>query len=377
MRPSRPAPGFIKEVNVPPFYRFVLRTSDTIENELFGSLEFLSQIDEVGIAFFRRHGHTRNVKKTLLQFQSFIKQARTFYDAAEALHYRASALNYFYSFLNLAKAYITIFDPLYVAGHVYHGLSHKRQKTPLSLQFVVCRDGVFPRFYRAITDQEIDVPTSIKISDLLGYCSDVAYDYEYADFGPHRTIPCHLVIVSNRANNEYHILLACHGFGKLESYKKSLSPFFRYFEEVDLPRNNARQMFGITAEEMRFVRFFESKSTYPAPVNNVIPTGAMLSETHSALKHLFITNVYDDNIDFHLSMPLRINFQITMNEILAIYAVMFFLSDLVRYDPAYIESLLASRDAWIVERFVKTAPITFLRHMRNLIEGRDFVYKIR
>ena len=377
MRPARPTPGFIKEVNVPPFYRYVVSTSDTIENELFGSLEFLSQIDEVGIEFFRRHGHARNLKKSLLQFQAFIKQARTFYDAAEALHYRASALNYYYSFLNLAKAYITIFDPLYVAGHVYHGLTHKRQNAPLSLQFIVCRNGVFPRFYRFITDQEIHLPTSIKVSDLLGYCSDVAYDYEYAGFGLHRSVPCQLVIVSSADQSEYHILLACRGFGKLESFKKSLTPFFRYFEEVDLPKNKARQMFGIMAEQFRFARFFECKNTYPAPANNVIPTGAMASESYSSLRHLFITNVYDDESDFHLSVPLRIKLQITMNEIFAIYGVMFFLADLVRYDPAYIESLLASRDAWIVERFVKTAPITFLRHMRNLIEGRNLVYKIR
>ncbi len=115
--------------------------------------------------FFKRRGHARNLKKSLLQFQAFIKQARTFYDAAEALHYRASALNYYYSFLNLAKAYITIFDPLYVAGRVYHGLTHKRQNTPLSLQYIVCRNGVFPRFYRLITDQKMHLPTSIKISE--------------------------------------------------------------------------------------------------------------------------------------------------------------------------------------------------------------------
>jgi hypothetical protein len=69
--------------------------------------------------------------------------------------------------------------------------------------------------------------------------------------------------------------------------------------------------------------------------------------------------------------------QLPMREPLAIYAVFYFLSSLVRYNPDFLESLLASRDSWIIERFVQSAHITLLLYMRNLIHGTNFVYTSR
>ena len=53
------------------------------------------------------------------------------------------------------------------------------------------------------------------------------------------------------------------------------------------------------------------------------------------------------------------------------------LGSLVRYRPQFLEALLATKDAWIIERFIKQAPITFLRHMRNAMDGKYIAYVAR
>jgi hypothetical protein len=66
-----------------------------------------------------------------------------------------------------------------------------------------------------------------------------------------------------------------------------------------------------------------------------------------------------------------------MNEVLAIYAVMFYLSSLVRYRPNYLESLLNHKPAWLIENFVNSTPETFLKMMVSKIVGTDFVFRRR
>lgn len=381
MRPARPITGYIREIQLKPLERIDLRTNDTVKNEVFGSLAFISEVEEVGAQFLRDRGHTGNIKKRYLQLQAFLRQAKTFYDAADALHYRASSLNYYYSFLNLVKAYITITDPAYVDRRTGHGLTHEGKEFPLSHQYVRSqRSGVFPKFYQLVTERSLKPRTRLKIADLLGYCSDVALEYEQAAFGFHRNIRCKYAIVLNTPEGKACPLVAIQLFDRLEKFRSSLGPFNRYFEEVDVSKRDAREIFDVMAEQRKGFRFFESRRDYTCEQDGSLRANVMnaiVGDSHQALKNCFSTNPYADGFDFLLALPLRLNLQIPMNEVLAIYVSMFFLGSLVRYNPRYLERILASRDAWIIERFAKTAPITFLRYMRNMIDGRNFVYVSR
>jgi len=66
-----------------------------------------------------------------------------------------------------------------------------------------------------------------------------------------------------------------------------------------------------------------------------------------------------------------------MNEPVAIYAIMFYLGSLVRYHPEILEAMLAKRDAWMIESFIKSTPTTFLRYIRNLFDENNIVYEQR
>ena len=100
----------------------------------------------------------------------------------------------------------------------------------------------------------------------------------------------------------------------------------------------------------------------------------MINEVYNIIKEAIITNVYDDEFDYLLSSPLRLNMQLPMIEPISIYSIMYYMGSLVRYHPNYIEKLLESRDGWIIERFVKSTPNTFLRYMVNIITKHDYVY---
>ena len=47
----------------------------------------------------------------------------------------------------------------------------------------------------------------------------------------------------------------------------------------------------------------------------------------------------------------------------------------MRSFPAQLESMLESKEGWVIERFALSAPSTFLPHMVNLIIGENRVYQ--
>ncbi|MBI3529011.1 MAG: hypothetical protein HY067_13710 [Betaproteobacteria bacterium] len=54
--------------------------------------------------------------------------------------------------------------------------------------------------------------------------------------------------------------------------------------------------------------------------------------------------------------------------------MMFYLGSLVRYNPRYLGNSYSSKYGWLIERFVKASPLTFIRHLSNLIENVDRVF---
>jgi len=54
---------------------------------------------------------------------------------------------------------------------------------------------------------------------------------------------------------------------------------------------------------------------------------------------------------------------------------MFYLSSLVRYQPAYLEELLDHKPAWLIESFVNSTPETFLRIIVSRITNNRLVFR--
>ncbi len=352
-------------------------TTQPIDDEIFAALEYFSEVDEVGVKFFKDLNH-RDPKKSLHCFRAFIRQSKTFYYAAKQLHYRASALMYYYSFLNLAKAYVTVSDANAVSGYIEHGLTYKFIRGGLQNQGVfVAKRGVFHKLYEKETLAKIPAKLKLSIKNLLGYCTDVGYEYEMAGFGNRKTTPVAVRMLADSNRRISWPIIAITNFSVVNPYKKTLKPFFDYFEQIVPEKEFVRQAFDIYAESFASYTFFQSKQVYQWQADDVILLGNIKNDFHTAVKSLYDPVLHDEKFDFYLSTPLRTNFQIPMNQPLAIYVITFYLGSLVRYNPSYIENILNSKDAWLIERFAKSSPETFLRYIANAILQKNYIYKRR
>lgn len=62
-----------------------------------------------------------------------------------------------------------------------------------------------------------------------------------------------------------------------------------------------------------------------------------------------------------------------MNPEVATYAMLYFLSSLVRYHLDYMDSIAQSSDAWLIESFVKSAPLDLMRSLTARVLGYSLV----
>jgi len=355
-----------------------LKTSAPVDDEVFAAIEYVSEIPSVGHSFLKSAGVPRP-KAAFESFRAFIRQGKAFYEAASHLHYRAAPLMYYYAFLNLAKAYITTREPTFVRGPVQHGLGQTSSSKKLVHETirVPVTPGVFHKLYEIETHQPLRVPIRLNVATLLGYCTDVGYEYGRAGYGASRLLPVKARFLSHQASRITWPALAFLGYEELKPFKKALRPFHNYFQVAKPASHLMRDTFGIFAEERPHYTFVESKITYPWAEDGTVDLSQIRRDVLSACASLHESPIYDDGFDFSLALPLRRNLQIPFNQPLAVYAAMFYVGSLVRYRPAYLERTLQSKDAWMIERFVRGAPTTFLRYIGNAILGTDYLYGAR
>jgi hypothetical protein len=149
LRDARHYTVWLSDIHQPPLGRHVLHTANQFQDDALGWLDYVSGVKDVGIEFLRSRGHPTHSVNSFYLFQSFIRQAKTFYGSALSLEPRSSPLNYYYAFLNLAKAYILVQQPQFTGRNSRHGLWFSLRPGCLSKQFlVVSKSGIFPNFYR-------------------------------------------------------------------------------------------------------------------------------------------------------------------------------------------------------------------------------------
>jgi hypothetical protein len=375
MKPTRIYTGYHENISFQPNPTQILQTNCKVKEEVFASLEYISEIESVSKEFLINIGHKEdNIKRIQPLFRAFIRQAKTFYEAAELLHHRASPLNYYYCFLNLVKAYICIHEPDLVSQRIDHGLSAKVADGNLSKQSVKILDkGVFPILYQKYFNSKLPSKTEIGFVDALGYSSDIAHEYTDAGFGQFKSLWCHYRVCIN--NDNAYPLISIGNFDYLKSYISEMENFEKYFSEINITKNNAKDILGIGSDNFGLYKYFESKEAYKRSDKEYLKK--INNDCYSVLKDMSNWKIYDSENDFFINLPIDKSGKIKFNELFSVYLCMFFLGSLVRYNPDYVESLLASKDSWIIERFIRGSPITFLLHISNLIRQKTLIYKPR
>ncbi len=368
--------------------RPVMFTSNDIERELWNTLEYYSEVEEVGLNLIQTKGlQPQSLYQEIFKhFRAFVRQAKSYYGSAKALHYRSSSLLYYYSFLNLVKAYLLLKDPQRIMGRtnqaVTHGLSYRTSTTNTDFQLEVIRvgQGIFPMFYEAQTSNVISIQGNsvLRVIDLLSYPSDLAYQYELTGYGSNRILFSLATSVADRTQNQSWTIIGIPAVTNLDNFLTLPINFFKTYEEVQTDKNRFTLIFGRDTPELQGFRFFQDRTTISFLPNGIVDLNAHIDKISNALSPYFSVHYFDDNFDFELVLPYQdATNSKPFNEALAIYTVMFYLSSLVRYRPAYLEELLNHKPAWLIESFVNSTPETFLRMMVSKIIGIDFVFRRR
>jgi YaaC-like Protein len=111
-------------------------------------------------------------------------------------------------------------------------------------------------------------------------------------------------------------------------------------------------------------RFAYHESVTPTPFPQTGGTINLVAELYAGLPNcvrpLYIEGMSDFVLTLHCPTPAG---PTPMNEPMAIYLAMFFLGSLVRYRPDVLDELLGTASAWLLESFVASAPLLFLRDL--------------
>jgi hypothetical protein len=367
MRPASPMPFFRSKGFSAPFDKNVLACTAGVQEEIIGSFNFYAEIKELGRELLRANQHP-NPAKSFAKFQAYIRQANTFFETAAELHHRASPLNYYYAFMNLAKALVFLRSPSFVDQRLTHGISPNLQPGSLRRQRVNATDvGVFPKFYETATGKKLPKRSSFKIAELLSYVSDVSFEYITLKYGTPSLFRTKFALGVDLTKTIGFPVLAVTGI-HMPNFKIIEKKLARSFDEVSVSHQNLKSVFEISAEISPSFRYFEGKQIrLNDPISTVIED----------ISDYVCANPFNDEFLFTLNCPIRTPKLMAMNEMLAIYIIMFFLGSLVRYRPDLMEDMLSTKDAWILERFIKSAPLTFLRHARNMLDKKYLVFAAR
>lgn len=361
----------------PPFARNVLSSTAPLKLELLSALHMYSEIEERGKALLKTRGH-RDVRVSFNRFRSYMRQATTFWQAADQLPYRASPLLYYYSFMNFAKAAIFVRDPAFTFGHIHHGLSPGLGKGGLRTSTVtMVVPGVFSHLYSHVTGTPAPQRSKLSVPTLLGYVSDIRAEYQVFRLGNIRSLACRYAVACYLDSQDaFRGLIAVPRAGDLVD-KRFAKVLNRGFTEVTLDQNSARLVFNISGEISRAFSIWEAKKGYPRRTDGGAPALDVVRDTVEHLGNHISHIPFDEPGRFELAIKMGPRRTIAMNEMLAIYSAMFFLGSAVRYRPEFMEGLLARKDAWMVESFIRNTPLTFLRHARNFLDDSYMAYRER
>lgn len=367
----------------------LLTTSSDIERELWSALEYYSEVEEVGLGLIQTKGlqPPPSHQEIFNSFRAFVRQAKSYYSSAKTLHYRSSSLLYYYSFLNLVKAYLALIQPQNIMGQrVHHGLNYNPSttNTDFQLETIGVREGAFPMFYEAQTSNAIPTTTNLHLNivKLLSYPNELSFQYLLAGYGSVGILPSIAATVIDQSNNQSWTIIGIPPVASLNDYLSLYANFLQIYQEVEIGIDQLIPVFfGVNPSELFIYRFFQEIITTPTPVSGrgidrVIPMQRIIHD----LSPYISTHYFDDNRDFDLVVPYTDTTHptpIPITEALAIYAIMFYLSSLVRYRPDYLEALLNTKPAWLIENFVTSTPETFLRIMVCKIIGIDYIFRRR
>ena len=124
------------------------------------------------------------------------------------------------------------------------------------------------------------------------------------------------------------------------------------------------EMFGFEGVQWPAFDFYQTKVGKETDFTSEdAPVGSLVYKLKSVLQNKISPNYNKGELGAYLNFPKNRTQVYPMNEELATYATMYYMSELVRYRPDYLYSILESEASWLFQSFVKFCPLKFLRAM--------------
>ncbi len=365
-----------------------LATSRDKITEIWSLLEYYYDIEDSRDQFLKSKGIATSSQRKAVGtvFSSYMTQARNFYTYAQNSDYRSAALLYYFSFLNLAKAKLIIEQPLSIKKKFVHGIKRNDKSGGLSKLSSISeparstnRVATFPELYKLRFGRPWDDSKILKISNLIGYASDVAHEYSLVVGRRDKVARVKYVICTDNDRKKCWAKLAIHDAGKLAEYKQTFKSFNDEFQEIAIGPLTRQFTFDIKPHSTIWYKFFESKTEFDFIGADGVNTFACSDQLKRLFGNYYQTDVYDPNTSFQLLEPLRKNLQLPFDELLAIYVIMHHLSEVIRYEPYDLEELLSNKhkDGWLLKNFIESSPLTFLLRMSSWITGTHYFLESR
>lgn len=271
---------------------------------------------------------------------------------------------------------------------VLHGLTYDLEKNrPLNAETLQVKVNtnpekqvvnLFPLLYNSMTNNNESFleRNRLNVKILLGYISDIQAQYVRIYPEEHKLHEGISACVSNSNERISWLLTGIKGYNSLSKYKKSIKEFESKFQAIDLPKEIRTELFNMSAYQSSQFNYFESKETYGWSGRDDIPIGEINNDLLTSFSGNYQINYYyEDNKlpHYYIAEPYLINRQLVLNEFIANYAVMFYLSYLVRYKPRHLDELLDSKSAWLLESFINYSPRTTLRGLTSWVVEEDYI----
>lgn len=295
---------------------------------------------------------------------AFLEQASEFFDAARSPRLSCRPVLLYYSFLNLAKVFLTL-KHVSMPVAPKHGISvptvDSRQRLRLEGQYVrfpKCAHNhsqLFPEFVNALGER-VKRTRTVKVLSLLRQVPGIHRTFcEVVNEKP-TFLPVKRFDLMREGDNFYTRMVLDKADRDVEctlSEIRRRRAFKVTFHQVAAPNNG--EIWFETTREMGVGRgVYKAIKNLAARIRNA----RVWSILTSTGWRYYLCKMKPGEI---------------LPPLASVYAVMFYLSSVTRYQPYDFDKIVTGRYAWIVSEFLRTQPIQFLYGLAGQIAGVDVV----
>lgn len=285
----------------------------------------------------------------------FWKQAQTFYEVSNGLPMESKPLVAYYCLMNAAKSLISLRknnDPLI---NIAHGVTSKRScyQKDLNAEIILKGSGVLAELATCIGDS--NCKEVFKVLDLL------------------RNLPAIHRTYSTTHPNSAELFIPIHDI-KFEQTKQTREAYISFSIDEAYSHGGTLKRIPSVFQRTNDDRIiYRTKKRFKWDIHTPITKrlNALCNYHTNIRKHFFYIKGYETS--WYIKKEGLLG-TVDRTPLIITYAIMHWLSELVRYNPEFLHKLLSGKYNWLVTEFVETCFSQFIDEICCEITGENIGY---